>query len=59
MFSLLNHKRQNEFWRDMFSIFLEPTSEVQRAPATLGQPSSPKPEFQQPSPRVAPDNKGT
>lgn len=48
MFSLLGYKRQNEFWRDMWLILLEPTSKIQPIPASLHQPPSTQPEAQQP-----------
>lgn len=47
MFSLLGYKRQTEFWRDMWLMLLEPTSEIQPIPSNLEQDPSPTPEVKQ------------
>ena len=40
MFSLLAYKRYNEFWRDMWLLLQEPTSDVEPIPASHDQDSS-------------------
>ncbi|CAM4404302.1 hypothetical protein COAQ111491_22175 [Comamonas aquatilis] len=56
MFSLLRHKRQTEFWRDMWLILHEPTSKIQPIPSSLDQTHLPKQEAQQPKPQARPGN---
>ncbi|TZG06625.1 hypothetical protein FZC30_22775 [Comamonas thiooxydans] len=47
MFSLLGYKRQTEFWRDIWLMLLEPTSEIQPIPSSLEQDPSPTPPAKQ------------
>lgn len=37
MFSLLAYQRYVEFWRDMWSILLEPVSELPPSPSSFDQ----------------------
>lgn len=40
MFSLIAYKRYTEFWRDMWLLLLEPTSDIEPIPASHDQDSS-------------------
>ena len=48
MFSLLEHKRQTEFWRDMWSILREPKHETPPGPTSFDQDRSPNTQPPQP-----------
>lgn len=49
MFPLLVYQRYVAFWRDMWSIILEPISELPPSPSSFDQEPSAKPEAQRPS----------
>lgn len=44
MFSLLVYQRYVEFWRDMWSVLLNPISEIPPGPSSLDQSPSPQSE---------------
>lgn len=52
MFSLLVYQRYVEFWRDMWSILLEPISELPPSPSIFDQDPLLKPGAQQSKPRA-------
>lgn len=52
MFSLLVYQRYVEFWRDIWSLLLNPISEIPLDPSSLDQSSSPESEGLPSEPQV-------